>query len=493
MNDYFVKNKLWIGIFLLFFVIFIILYFKYSLGLFFDIPSLFFGMFFSYDDTNPKFLIFMDTRARFADNFLVALFFNTFLKLNGNLPIIYYLKAFSSSYFLVHLLLLIMNYCIARRTKRYDIAVICFLFYALFSIPNAIWAIREIHIAILFYFAILSYLLSYEKLGAKDIIPIIFIIICLYEAFETTIIFGPIIFLYTILYLKKYKNTYTSSLLKIGISISLLFASVYTVLKTLWLSYNGMCNALEGLNQWIGGFLISFRTLFHGNMLILLFALIAVFILFFIKKELGFKNLFIGFIYIFICLLSLYKISGFIPDPGIELQNYSYALWFIFPVIISILALDYFKIKLDNYFYSNLLITACVFGVLNLLWQINTCFEFAKYENYLKNLLNNSKQVVVKIPDEDLTKYSFLKFNTCFGVIQRSIFLIDNYVKDKIIVPSKNYCDYSKYCFDDIEHTYYDKTNDILYIQTAPLKIKTKYWELTPIKEEFEKTGRVNI
>ena len=37
-----------------------------------------------------------------------------------------------------------------------------------------------------------------------------------------------------------------------------------------------------------------------------------------------------------------------------------------------------------------------------------------------------------------------------------------------------------------------DEENDVVALQRAPLKVKTKYWDLTPIVEEFKKQGMLN-
>ena len=84
-----------------------------------------------------------------------------------------------------------------------------------------------------------------------------------------------------------------------------------------------------------------------------------------------------------------------------------------------------------------------------------------------------------------------LNNNMCFGTMIRSIFLTKKGQKAKIIFPSKYFCDYSIHCFDDYKHTYYDKSKNILYLQTASFKIKTKYWDLSNIVTVFKKQGRV--
>ena len=178
-----------------------------------------------------------------------------------------------------------------------------------------------------------------------------------------------------------------------------------------------------------------------------------------------------------------------------ELLNYSFALWLLFPTIIALILLDYFKIDIDKLnpsFYSNLLIVTCIFGVINLLWQINTTFYFQKSNNYLKDLINNSKETIITIPKEDIEKYnSILRINTCYGQSSRSIILNDNADNTKIIFPADYYNDYSQFCFADNENNFYVKDINVILIQTTSFPLITKYFNLTKVAEEFEKSGKV--
>ena len=196
-ENVFLRHKLLLILFFLSFLVFLICHYKYALGLYFDMPAMLLGNM-SQDDTFSKFIVFPDRNIRYFTNFLVAIPFNIAILFVKNSSAINILKVFSLSYFVVHFLGLLINYLIAIRTKRYDIATICFAFYTFFSIQNAIWACREVHIAILFYFALLSYFLSKTKLGLKDFIPVLVLIIYLFEAFEITAIFGLILFVFSL-------------------------------------------------------------------------------------------------------------------------------------------------------------------------------------------------------------------------------------------------------------------------------------------------------
>ncbi len=492
--DVFSKNKFWIACFLLAFFVFVFAYWKNSVGLFFDIPASFASVIFQADDNYNKFLIINQNRTRSFDDLLIAIPFNLIFNFIKNNSIIYSLKLWSSSYFIIHLFGLIVMYLSAVRTKRYDIATIGFLFYSLLCIPNAIWAIREIHIAIPFYFSLLAYFLSHEKFKLIDILPISLLSIYMFESFETSAILGFIFFIFSNLYIVK-KNENEDLYRKSIIGFFGILYALYIPIRTIYLGIKSNVDVELGLDQWIDGSIITLNHLFSGNLIITLFAFICVIVAFFYKKQFNWKSilLFVAPV-VLLSILTLYLKTRFIPDPKVELHYYSIALWFLYPVFLLIILLDYLKIDISRYnkfVFSNLIIVASIFGILNLSWQIHSFYEFGKYEAYLKNLIAKSNNVVLNIPQSDLNKYTFLNNNMCFGTMIRSIFLTKKGQKAKIIFPSKYFCDYSIHCFDDYKHTYYDKSKNILYLQTASFKIKTKYWDLSNIVTVFKKQGRV--
>ncbi len=493
-DDIFAKNKFGLGLFVLTFLFFIFSYWKNSVGLFFDIPSVFTSAIFELGNTEDAYILYWPNRARLFNNVLVSIPFNLIFFLIKDQPIIYWLKYWSASYFLMHFFGLLIMYLSARRTKRYDIAVVGFLFYSLLCIPNAIWAIREIHISIPFYFSLLAYFLSREKFKLIDILPISLLSIYMFESFETSAILGLIFFIFSNLYIvNKGKNDDLWKKLIIGFW-GILYA-FYIPIRTIYL---GLMNKVEigvGLEQWINGSIITFNHLFSGNLIITCFAFLCVIIAFIYKKQFNWKSILIFILpVVLFTILTLYLRTRFIPDPKIELHYYSIVLWFLYPVFLIIILLDYFEVDIlryNKFVFSNLIIVASLFGILNLSWQIHSFYEFGKYEAYLKNLIDKSNNVVVNIPQHDFNKYTFLNYNMCFGTMLQAIFLTEKGQQSKIIFPSKYFCDYSKYCFDDYDHTYYDKSENILYIQTALFKIKTRYWDLSNIVNVFKKQGRV--
>ena len=103
-DDIFAKNKFWLGLFVLTFLFFIFSYWKNSVGLFFDIPSVFTSAIFELGNTEDAYILYWPNRARLFNNVLVSIPFNLIFFLIKDQPIIYWLKYWSASYFLMHFL-----------------------------------------------------------------------------------------------------------------------------------------------------------------------------------------------------------------------------------------------------------------------------------------------------------------------------------------------------------------------------------------------------
>ena len=487
-ENIFLKHKFLITLFLITFIGFMYCYYTSAMGLYFDIPNMFSGMFYVKSQYPSNFVFFNDNRPRLFNNLLVAVPFNLLFGYVKNLPAINALKLFSTSYFVVHLFGLIVNYLVALRTKRYDIAAVAFCFYCLFSVPNAIWSVRELHIAVLFYFALLSYFLSKEKLHPIDLIPISLLVIYTFESFEIIMILGVLLYVFMRLYVKKEdKNVWY----KIFIGISCLIAAIYMPLRLLLLAMDKELMFSAGLNEWILGIIITFTHLFESNLLIAVFAIIAIIASVFYKKSL-INPLMVPILalYIIIVEMVLYHQTGYFAEPHLELQYYGIGLVLFFPVVFLIILFDYFKIDVNNYnkyFFSNLVVFACIFGILGLIWQIHSSYDFRNYVIYMKNLINLSEDnSFITIPEEDFKKHRFLEYNNCYGITLKSVYLSKTKEINKLLLPAQYYNDYSIFCFAGDEFTYFDKKKQEVYLQGTAFQVKNNYWDLTPIAKKLE-------
>lgn len=485
------KHILLIILFILTFLIFLYYHFDCSLGLFFDLPAIFSELFYQFQNPDIHFYTINVYRIREFTCLLVMIPFNILYHFFSDISLEKLSTLLSMSYYIVHIGLLLFNIYVAKITKRYDIAVLCFAFYAIFCIPNLIWSCREIHIAILFYFAILSFFLSKQRLKKVHLLLIIPMLVYLFESFETSIIFGIIMFIAS---LKFYKlDYYKNKKYQILIGIGSFLASIYITLKLLFIIiYNNISNS-QSIGEWVQNTQIAFQAIFSSSLIISFMGILALIFIIFYKKDLNKKSLLFTIPYILFTVYFLYLRTYFIPNTNIEITFWGISFVFIFPTIILILLINYKNLNINeynNYFYSNLILLACVIGILNLSWQILDCNMFKKYTDYLNYIKKRTNDVIITIPEEDYNKYDFVNRNNCYGQTIINILITKEYRKEQIFFPSTS-LQQESYCAVDSDQTYYNSDIDTLIIQNAWLPVKNKYWDLTPIAEEFKKRGLV--
>lgn len=464
------KYKLLLIAFCLFFLTFMFLHYKNAMGMFFDIPLMFGGLYNSTPDNNMDlgFKIFIDERIRNYTNFVVALPLNFIIMLFKSNNIMHYLKLYSLSYLIVFFLGLILNFVIAKRTKRYDIAITCFAFFCLFDISNFIWPVKEIHVAVLFYFALLQYLLTKEKLKPIDIIPISLIVVYLFESYETTIIFGFLPFVFSLFCRKDDVNI----VYKRFIGLGCLASSLYMLHKLFFVFGDEIGG---GITEWSQAIFQMADNIFRGNLIFTVAALALLIFCAFYKKSFSRKHIIpfsVGFLFVW---MFVYNKTGGYPNVFYdELSFHTVALVAIFPVILLLLFIDLRNIKIDKSFWDNVFVIACICGILHLGWQINSAVRFNDYLSYFKKVLNDksSGEFAVTIPEEDFEKYKGLRYYSPDSVVLLSIFLSDTYLVEKIIVP------------EEMKTSIYNGEDDSIVINDGlHLRIKTKYYDLRKFKE----------
>ena len=312
----------------------------------------------------------------------------------------------------------------------------------------------------------------------------------MFESFEITFVYGLILFIFVNLYSKK--EDVTNIWFKILIGLGGLGASLYIPSKILYFMCckNLVFNDSFGPSTWLDASKQIFIFLFISNIIIFLFALITVIATILYKKEYNLKSLLFFIPLVTLMAFFTYQQTGFYHDLRVEINNYNLLFLFIFPVILTILCLDYQKIEIKQYFITNLLMVACFFGSVNLCWQIYSNLEFGKYTKSLKEVMQKSDNVIVEIPEDMYFKHRHINSAvTCFSIMPASILLSDNKIAEKVIFPSSYYYDYGAACFDDVKHTHYDFGEDALWLQTAKIKSKTSLLDATPIVEEFKNKG----
>ena len=129
-----IKIFCFLGILAIFYIIFLVTHYTNNLSLFFDIPSMFLTSFWLYEESNSSYMFFYaHDNIRLFSNMLLVLPFNLFGITLAKDSILALSNLFSLSYLIMHFVALVINFLVAKRTKRYDIAVIAFAFYLIFN------------------------------------------------------------------------------------------------------------------------------------------------------------------------------------------------------------------------------------------------------------------------------------------------------------------------------------------------------------------------
>ena len=477
MENYFKNKKILLLIFFISFIIFLIsALFSYRVA-FGDTPCEFFkemilynnnlfDIIFNYNDNVVRFWSFKIHRFFF---YLLFPFFSTIKELS---------MLYSFSLITTPFVLLICNYLLAKRTKRYDIATLALLYYCLFEIPYISHLAREYHITNMLIFLFFSYFFSKEKLKKFDFCIIFILSIFLFEAGENIVILGSLLFILGLLSYKKDKINNTKCLY-MGI-VSIIFA-IYTFTKTILNNHNDPIMTFENsIPRWIHNMQMLPDALFTSCMIFSIIGIITFILLFFIKRELNKKDLLWGIPLLLCSLFLVYKNTNFIADPNKE--SNLFILFLVIPnlILITMWIIDYFEIKIKDYYWKNILTVVLIVGIFQFLWQTKSSSLCLEYTNHLRNELNKSKGLIIVHFDENDKGYIY-DANACY--MFRGFILSDEYKIKSTLLPDPLHRDYTG---NESYGTYYDKEINKLKILDCPLSLKNKYWDITEISKEIE-------
>lgn len=466
--NFFSKNRKIFLLFLLFSLILIFVSTFSHRSLFFDAPAMFIQLLLE-EDAKWKFYMFIESRTRLLSSFLLLLPYNALVRFIDDVPL-YKIDLFAFSYQFSLWCALIFNYILAKRTKRYDIALLAFIFYSFFYLPNSVWYVKELHIAIMLQLALLQYFLTEKKFAQLDYLIMILLIAFCFESYENSCMFGFVLFCTSLLFCKKNCKNKKE---KIFIGLFGLLNTFYVILKTYFMVSGGSAciSFKEAFNQYFVAFKITFSSMFNGILILSLIGLFFIFVALYSKKK--FKNRNYVRI-IFIMTFTIFFIFNEFPTPEIELHYYILPCLLFTPIVLIIILCDYFNfsIKRECVKYDIFLIT-CLTGFCYILLQLYSCSYSLKYFNLFKEKLR-SENTFEKINVQDANN-SALKYNTDgFGQEYRSIILYQERTI-KTIVVSKD------------SNLKVDFVNNIFYIDNInKVPIKTKYWNLAYIADHLK-------
>lgn len=383
------------------------------------------------------------------------------------------------------LLALIFNCMLSKRTKRFDIAIIGLGIYFLAVASSALYSVVELRLATVFYLILFNYLAGKINYTKFDIGAILFLILMLFNSHELVIIIGPIFFLISFYYAKNEENKFNKNV-KRFIGYSSLSASLYLV-------YWFYTKPVTGE---------AFRYLQEAQISLLnikeSFGILTFISLFLISLCIFYKKYFSK--YIIMGLTCLY--SGILIWVYLNLTTYlnsnlffAIRTWpcFVLPVaLILVFIIDYFRLKVGNIFYTNILTIICFTGILYSIWQINHSYYFYKDYKYFQNKMDTISKVMVT-PDEVSDIYSRLerrRYHFMNTFTTESILFSDKFKINHIVVPEKVSSGYSeKYqCYVYLkDYKFYVDKSGILHLPYINIDVKNDFWDLTDITKELEK------
>ncbi|MCR5261608.1 MAG: hypothetical protein K6C94_07190 [Candidatus Gastranaerophilales bacterium] len=388
---------------------------------------------------------------------------------------------YNFSILIAPIIMLIFNFLVARRTKRFDVAVFAFLFYCFCIIPSVNWVARESYTASMLQFIFLQYYLSKEKFQKADYVILLLVSVFLCESFENIVILSIIFFIFGCFF---YFKDNTKRQLVLGL-ISLL-AAFYIGIKSFLVMLETLVY-FDNIPTWNFAASELSEATFNSVFLISIAGLIALTVLTFCKKLSDKKNLLLTLAIFVILTGILYANTRFIPNPLLENNLFLYALILQPVLFVLLITLDCFKIKTDKEMLRKILIITCITGSLQLCWQINSAMYRKNYINTMTKAVNTAqKPFAILNIDKDI-RWQKYPYDITLAIIDRSILCSGGKVKSIVIV-NPEHPDYISGGL-NYTSTYFDEKNNIIYFNNVPFIIGKVNTDLSEIAAKFKKLG----
>lgn len=365
------------------------------------------------------------------------------------------------------------NYKLSQKTKRFDIALWSLFVYAFLVVQSSIEAITETNLASIVYFILFNYLAGKIDYKKKDIIIIFFLVLFLFRSHEMVLFLGPIIFLASLFYASQEESNFNKKI-KYFIGAGSLFASFYMLY---WFLTRPIMN--ETIRFLYEAVTYS-HSLLNLNILLTIVGLLVAFIAIFKKSIFSKLEISIILIIYSFILAFMFKNLNIFLNPTMELHLRTIHCWAIPLIFTIIFGIDFLKIKINNTYYSNLLVIICIVGISQTIWQINNSYWFYKDFEYLKSKLVHSKTLLLN-PDEnqDLFDYSkYRRYQWKYSYFNSSLAISNDYKLKALLNQSKTSNGFSEWLYKKNDHT--------ISVPEINLSIKNKFWDLTDIANNFK-------
>lgn len=491
--EYIKKNKILLIIYILLFIVYIVSTVISSFGLFSDTPNEFFGDFHHImsNDGNPLKLFtknFYDM-PRYCSWVVHRLIYLLFYPIFNN-SVLQNLNLYVVSLVVMPFVLVLLNFLLARRTKRFDIAIWAFAFYSLFNLLYIVWFCRELQVAVLIQFLFLQCMLSKQKNTKLDNFIYIVLLLSLFQSFENMIILGFILFIYgliTYLKNKEYKIKYLlTGIVALLISLFIMsadFLSIFNNNQYYQASY-------KSLFPW-SMYMNSYPPTLIQTPVIISYIAILIIVYFALKNREFCKKDFLWAIPLFIVVIGfIYCNTKFIPNPTLETCLFLLSVFMLPIVFLIILICDYYKKTFSKKFLNNLIKVACIIGIMQFVWQINSSVYCYKYTNLLKEAFQTSDKPFIMLHVEKTSKiYNYAAHSSYFI---RSFILSEDHNIKSLFIPDINHRDVSPDKKFEFRDTYFDEDKNALFLMGQYIDVKNQYWNLTEISNIFKELKITN-
>lgn len=421
-----------------------------------------------------NYIFIKDLNISYFSSIIGALFFNIIFPFLKNPTILQLNNLFCTSYMLMPFCLVILNFLLAKRTKRFDIAIITLFIYAICVAPCLIGNSEGIQISFLIWPMLLQYFLTEEKIEKLDKIFIGLLLLYSFKSFDLFLYVGH--FLYIFAFLFYTKENVKNKKIKLVIGICSLISALFIMNKI-------------GLDLYYKNkFLLTPDTYFYSTKSILSNLLELPIFISFIGILLSFtvaKNNKIANKDFLIFAASILVCISFNISNNYFKEIFYNPFLFVIPVIIFLIILifEYKEIKIKNqkiYFY-NLFVLSMILCCLNFIFQIKTNMEYFKYYSEIKSLLKMQTYKKIYMPKR-LAEHYF-KFDSCRDLTLKSLILQEKEV-NTILLQRKDFLNTDEKSSNSL---FYDAQNDKLTMGEKTFNVKTKYWDFSNVKNSLPK------
>lgn len=381
----------------------------------------------------------------------------------------------SLSVFCIPLLILLWNFFVSKRTKRYDIFVISIFVYSVLILPFSIYSIVELIPASMFWLVLLNYLAADMDYTKKDLIFITCLVILLFGSYESVVLIGVTLFVGSLYYASKEQKIF-NKIVKYFIGLGGLLSSVF-VTSCFIISSQLRLEAIDRMQELVKVFYWS-NYFLNLNLILSIFAFSLIPFILFKKDYLSKKNLLIILSGYCLLLISMFANLKIFLAPLFERDIRLISCYIIPLLFMYIIIADSLKKKESSIFYTNLFTIILICAITHTIWQINNTFWFNRNVQFMLEEMQKSPTPLRIINKDEVynTHHKFFRryFYDSNYTGSSILFAPEKEIKT-LLIPSPSFN--TKYI------PYIDSKNLFTIPPSFKYELKTQFWDITKQKE----------